>query len=520
MSENKIYGAEKEISEIIKTIEEKFASGNKDAQPNSIFIDGESGTGKTTILENIKEHFGKLSIRFIDIYDLVDRELMIRPQKPTVFTLDQLDRLEELGFAEEDLQNFLENFSKLVENGKGIVIGLGDSSKVFPEIIDFFDKRIKIPFPDEEARKEIIKSALKDINLNEKEVEDIAKMTYGIPGGEIIVMCKEAHRKSTNHTIDVNDFANEVKLYNNKNNKIGRHDWDNLGGLKNIIEEIKKDVIEPLEYSNYYNEYNLDLPKGILLYGPPGTGKTTIAKILANESRFNFFSFSMSDVLNKFVGDSEKNISKYFKKARENSPSILFIDEIESIGSARDDGVNSKIYNSLINELLHQMDGINEIKNVVVIGATNFPELLDPALVRPGRFDKSYEIPLPDEEGRKEILKIYINKFNLRKELSDENAMIDYLANETDLFSGADIMQLCKNAGKEFAHTNIMRKEFNKPNNETGAEIFERVLSKMKKDKDQKNEHKEVGFIKHTEIKKFKNMLRLANALEKSKEIR
>jgi SpoVK/Ycf46/Vps4 family AAA+-type ATPase len=509
--QNKIYGAEKEINEIIAIIEERYTSSNRELSPNSLLISGKSGTGKTTILEYIKEHFGNSNIHFIDIYDLIDREIIIKPSSNTIFTIDELDRLGELGFDEEDVEFFVENFSKLSK--RNIIIGCGDGDKIFTELKDFFDKTIEIPLPGKEARESIIKTILPDLSPTNDELDKIVKSVSGLSGGEIIKICKEVRRKNPDNQIRAEDFSKVIPLYSDTK-KIEEYKWDDLGGLKIIIDEIKKDIIEPLEYEDYYKEYNLELPKGILLYGPPGTGKTTIAKILANESKFNFYSFSASDVLNKFVGDNEKNIKGYFKKAKENAPSILFIDELENLGAKRGDDTNSNIYNSIVDELLHQMDGIHELKNVVVVGATNIPEILDPALVRPGRFDSSYEIPLPDEEGRKEIFEIYINKFNLDKELKeDKRQVIDYLAKNMDGASGADIKQLCTYVGKEIAHKNIMRDKFKKTDDEKITDIFDRMLLKAKHKKDKSDKHREIGFIK---LASAKNLLRTP-ITEKSK---
>ncbi len=569
----KIYGAELETQQLVNIIKQKYSLDDlnnffnykKDLLPNSILLSGPPGTGKTTLLEYQKILF-KDKIHIIDLFELLDKQTtdqfnafnfgiasqdyfnsMKNPNNTdNIYLIDNIEMLNTyfVDYADNinekiTISRVLKYLQDLVkpEYNNTIIATASNPSALDPDLINFFEKEIKLNYPNQEARFNLLKSYLNDIPLINTDLTYLANMTNGLNGRDIIKLCKNAYNESINNNhksgiflSDFNKVFNNAKMQKNINIKQLRYiktkesDWNDLGGIKGIIEQIQKDIILPLKYADRFEKHNISLPKGILLYGPPGTGKTTIAKILANESGFSFFSFSGSDILGKYVGESEKNIKNYFKEAKENAPSIIFIDEIENLGSKRDNDINSKIYNSLIDELLHQMDGINELKNVIVIGATNVHELLDPALLRSGRFDRKYEIPLPDLEGRKEIFEIYINKFNLSSKLKENNGnkeeFISHIAENANGFSGADIENLCSHVASEIVYKEIKDIE-NKPselNNETAEQIFNRLMFKNRI-KDEK--HNEIGFIKSKdmlEYQKENEALKLKNKLRTKTE--
>ncbi|ESO02101.1 hypothetical protein HELRODRAFT_65100, partial [Helobdella robusta] len=216
--------------------------------------------------------------------------------------------------------------------------------------------------------------------------------------------------------------------------------YEDIGGCSQIIGAIREVVEIPLLHPEIYDAYGIEPPKGVLMYGPPGTGKTLIARAIAQETKANFFSINGPELLNKFVGQSESNLRKIFSEANQKSPSIIFIDEIDSLVPKRSQAVGD-LEKRMVAQLLTLMDGVSRRNNVIVIGATNQPNSIDPALRRYGRFDREIHVPLPDCDGRLEILKIHTKKMNLH-----ENVDLTKLAKETHGFSGADLAGLCMEA--------------------------------------------------------------------------
>ena len=214
--------------------------------------------------------------------------------------------------------------------------------------------------------------------------------------------------------------------------------WEDIGGLTDVKEEMRRAVEWPIKYKGLYKSMKAQAPKGILLYGPPGTGKTLIAKAVAHESEANFISIKGPEVLSKWVGESEKAIREIFRKARQAAPCVIFLDEIDSITPVRGRSSDSGVTERVISQLLTELDGLEELRNVVVVAATNRPDMVDPALLRPGRFDRLVKIISPNVEGRKQIFEIHLKSTPLGDDVN-----LDALAKETDGFSGADIAAIC-----------------------------------------------------------------------------
>ncbi|HDD31249.1 MAG TPA: AAA family ATPase, partial [Thermococcus litoralis] len=217
--------------------------------------------------------------------------------------------------------------------------------------------------------------------------------------------------------------------------------WDDIGGLEEVKQELREAVEWPLKYPEAFMAMGITPPKGVLLYGPPGTGKTLLAKAVANESEANFIGIRGPEVLSKWVGESEKNIREIFRKARQAAPTVVFIDEIDAIAPARGAHEGAHYMETLLNQLLTEMDGIEENSGVVVIAATNRPDILDPALLRPGRFDRLILVPAPDEKARLEILKVHTRRVPLAGDVS-----LEELAKRTEGYTGADIEAVVKEA--------------------------------------------------------------------------
>ncbi|HIP75186.1 MAG TPA: AAA family ATPase, partial [Thermococcus paralvinellae] len=216
--------------------------------------------------------------------------------------------------------------------------------------------------------------------------------------------------------------------------------WDDIGGLEDVKEALREAVEWPLKYPEAFQALGINPPKGILLYGPPGTGKTLLAKAVATESEANFIGIRGPEVLSKWVGESEKRIREIFRKARQASPTVVFIDEIDAIAPVRGSDVN-RVTDRLINQLLTEMDGLEENSGVVVIAATNRPDILDPALLRPGRFDRLILVPAPDEKARYEILKVHTRRMPLAEDVN-----LRELARKLEGYTGADIAALAREA--------------------------------------------------------------------------
>jgi transitional endoplasmic reticulum ATPase len=218
--------------------------------------------------------------------------------------------------------------------------------------------------------------------------------------------------------------------------------WEDVGGLAGTKEQLRETIQWPLEYPEVFDQLDMEAAKGVLLYGPPGTGKTLLAKAVANESESNFISVKGPELLNKFVGESEKGVREVFKKARQNAPTVIFFDEIDAIATERgrntgDSGVSERV----VSQLLTELDGLEALEDVVVIATTNRPDLIDSALLRPGRLDRHVHVPVPDEEARRAILEVHTRE----KPLADD-VDLDSIARRTEGYVGADIEAVTREA--------------------------------------------------------------------------
>ena len=298
-------------------------------------------------------------------------------------------------------------------------------------------------------------------------LEELAEVTHGFVGADLAALAREAAMAALRRLINEGkiDFeAEHIPREVLEELKVTRRDfyealkmvepsalrevlievpnvhWDDIGGLENVKQELREAVEWPLKYPEAFTGLGITPPKGILLYGPPGTGKTLLAKAVATESEANFIAIRGPEVLSKWVGESEKNIREIFRKARQAAPTVVFIDEIDAIAPRRGTDVN-RVTDRLINQLLTEMDGIQENSGVVVIGATNRPDIIDPALLRPGRFDRLILVPAPDEKARFEIFRVHTKRVPLAEDVN-----LEELAKRTEGYSGADIEALVREA--------------------------------------------------------------------------
>ncbi len=319
------------------------------------------------------------------------------------------------------------------------------------------------------AKSEDFKDKMKEALISNL-ITELSNITYGYTGADVSALVKEAAIKALRRVLPSMNIENaegqippemleriyvtEEDLFNALNEiqpsalrelYIERPNvkWEDIGGLDSIKQELKEAVELPLKHPEVFEEVGIRPMKGVLLYGPPGTGKTMLAKAVANESEANFIAINGPEVLSKWVGESEKAVREIFRKARLSAPCIILIDELDAIAHARGSGdEGNKVTERIVNTLLTEMDGMRGLKGVFVIGATNRPDILDPALLRAGRFDRSIEIPLPDERSRREIIRIHTKGMALAKDIE-----VEKIVKSTEGYNGADIENLVREAG-------------------------------------------------------------------------
>ncbi|MBN2518159.1 MAG: CDC48 family AAA ATPase, partial [Candidatus Altiarchaeota archaeon] len=456
--------------------------------PKGILLYGPPGTGKTLLAKAVA---GETESHFIHLagpeimskwYGQSEENLRnvfkeAQDNAPAIIFIDEVDaiapaREEVHGEVEKRVVSQLLTLMDGLE-ARGEVVVIAATNR--PEAIDpalrrpgRFDRELQIGVPDRVGRKEILQIHTRGMPLTKDvDLDKIADITYGYSGADISALTKEAAMRALRGImpelkkakegiskdlldkmkVTASDFHDAMKKVEPSSMRevlveIPRIKWGDIGGLGNVKDELKETVEWPLKYSDVFKKVGVGSPKGILLYGPPGTGKTLLAKAVANESDANFISVKGPELLNKFVGESERGVRKVFKRARQVAPSIIFFDEIESLTGTRGMQFDSGVKESVVAQLLSEIDGVSELKDVVLIGATNRPDLIDPALLRPGRFEKLIYVPMPDKEARLSIFKVHTKDMRLEKDVD-----LGRLAAKTEGYSGADIEAVCRKAG-------------------------------------------------------------------------
>jgi transitional endoplasmic reticulum ATPase len=304
-------------------------------------------------------------------------------------------------------------------------------------------------------------------------IDHFSEITYGFVGADLAALTREAAMKSLRRylpeieldepipteilrkmNVTAEDFKDALKEIEPSALRevlieVPLVTWDDIGGLENIKQQLKESVEWPLKFPEAFDGVGIKPPTGILLFGPPGTGKTLLAKAIANESRANFITIKGPEILSKWVGESEKAVREIFKKAKQATPSIVFLDEIDAIAPRRGLGSESNIMERVVNQMLTSIDGLESMEGVIIIGATNRPDMVDPGLLRTGRFDRLIQIPAPDEKERLRIFEIHT------KDMPLKNVSLGTLAKETVGYSGADIEGVCREAGMLALRENI-----------------------------------------------------------------
>ncbi|MDP2717726.1 MAG: AAA family ATPase, partial [Candidatus Micrarchaeota archaeon] len=407
---------------------------------------------------------------------------------PTIIFIDEIDsiapkREEVVGEVEKRIvSQLLTLMDGLKARGSVVVIGATNRQNSIDPALrrpGRFDREIEIGVPDKKGRKEILQIHSRGMPLNKDvSLDEMAGQTHGFVGADLHALVKESAMKALRRMLPKIDLeAEQIPAKILEELKVTRDDvqnalreiqpsalrevyieipnvhWNEIGGLEEVKRELKEAAELPLKKPEAFTRLGIRPVRGILLYGPPGTGKTLLAKAVATESEYNFISIKGPEVLSKWVGESEKSMREIFRKARLAAPTVIFIDELDSIASVRGSEDGSGVASRVVDTLLTELDGLRNIKDIVVIGATNRIDILDPALLRPGRFDKLIEIPLPDESTRLAIFAVHTGKMPLGPKVE-----IKALSRLTEGFSGADIEGLCREAAMVALRENVNAK--------------------------------------------------------------
>ncbi len=459
--------------------------------PKGVLLYGPPGTGKTLLAKAVADeseaHFisingPEIMSKWVGDAEKKLRELFEDAEKnaPAIIFIDEIDaiatkREESVGEVEHRVVSQLLTLMDGLK-GRGKVIVIAATNR--PNAIDpalrrpgRFDREIMIGVPDVKGRLDILKIHTRHMPLEKSvNLDYLSKITHGFVGADLESLIKEAAmnviRRNINDLnikenenipkaalekliVKMDDFVEALRFVRPSAMRevfVERPNvkWEDVGGLDRVKEQLIEAIEWPLKHPEAFAKVGITPPKGILLYGPPGTGKTLLAKAVAAETESNFITIKGPEIFNKYVGESEKRVREIFDKARQVAPSIVFIDEIDSIASSRSRYEGSNATEQVVNQLLTELDGIEPLKNVVVIAATNRIDRIDPAILRAGRFDSIVFVPPPTIDERKAILKVYINKMPVK---GNKDELVDFLVSKTDGYVGADIERLAKEAG-------------------------------------------------------------------------
>ncbi|WP_327050869.1 CDC48 family AAA ATPase [Halomicrococcus gelatinilyticus] len=458
--------------------------------PQGVLLHGPPGTGKTLLAkavanetsasffsiagpEIISKYYGESEQQLREIFEDAAEEA------PSIIFIDELDsiapkREDVTGEVERRVvAQLLTMMDGLEARGQVIVIAATNRvDSVDPALRrpGRFDREIEIGVPDESGRKEILQIHTRGMPLSDDvNLGGLANDTHGFVGADIESLTKEAAMKALRRYLpeidldeesippslidrmivkreDFRGALNEVEPSAMREVlvELPKISWDDVGGLEEAQEDVKESVEWPLSSPEKFDRMGIDPPSGVLLYGPPGTGKTLMAKAVANETNANFISVRGPQLLSKWVGESEKAIRQTFRKARQVSPTVIFFDELDSLAPSRSQEMGSNVSERVVNQLLTELDGLEEAGDVMVIGATNRPDMIDPALIRSGRFDRLVMIGEPDTDGREQILKIHTRETPLAADVS-----LRELAEMTDGYVGSDLESIAREAAIE-----------------------------------------------------------------------
>ena len=497
--------------------------------PKGVLLYGPPGTGKTLLAKAVAN---ESDANFIDISgpELVSKfvgesEERLRSifdeakeKAPTIIFMDEIDaiapkREEATNEVERRMvSQLLTLMDGMSSRGQVIVIGATNRQNAIDPALrrpGRFDREIEIGVPDRNSRKEILQIHTRNMPVaKDVSVDDLADMTHGFTGADITSLAREAAmatlRRILPKILDKRSVPNEllVSLEVTKEDFMEAFNgiqpsalrevfverpnvhWNDVGDLEEVKAQLKEAVELPIKKPEAFIKMGIRPVKGVLLVGAPGVGKTMLAKAVATERESNFISIKGPELLSKYVGESEKAVRELFRKAKMAAPCIIFIDEIDSIAYTRSgDAGDSMVTERVVDTLLTEMDGLGGLKNVIVIAATNRPDIIDPALMRPGRFDKIIEIPMPNEAARLEIFKVHMKRMPIAKEVS-----IEQLAKSTEGYTGAEIENLTREAGMNAIRANrneVTKEDFEKALEEIRPAIPKELSERIKRFKDE-----------------------------------
>lgn len=495
--------------------------------PRGVLLYGPPGTGKTLLAKSLaneldahftvingpeimSKYYGESEKKLREIFDEAEKNT------PAIVFIDELDSIapnrdEVSGEAERRIVATLLTVMDGLK-GRGNVVVIAATNR--PNSIDpalrrpgRFDREIAINPPSRDGRREILDVHTRGMplakngdvgvgKLDTVDLDKIADVTHGFTGADLEVLTKEAAMKALKKYIpDLVKFEETVPTNVLETIKVKQSHfddalhkvepsamrevlirkpnvkWTDIGGLKNTKRDLKEMVEMPLKEPETFKEVGIKAPKGVLLTGPPGTGKTLLAKAVATESEANFISVKGPELVSKWVGESEKAVREIFKKAKQVAPTVIFFDEFDSIGAARSGGASCGGSDKIVNQLLTELDGVEELNGVSIIAATNRADLIDDALKRPGRLDSIIEVGLPDENTRLEIFKIHTKNMPIGKDVK-----LEKLAKESENFSGAEIEAVCQKAGLEAIRARKAKEE----KIEVNLKYFQNSLNEIK----------------------------------------
>ncbi|ORX62658.1 AAA-domain-containing protein [Hesseltinella vesiculosa] len=488
----KPFGLERAYDALIEMISYPFSHQQSLATlgiecPKGILLYGPPGVGKTFLVSSVANQYGakllvihgpelygpyvgeseeKLRLRFKQAQDLASDG-----SHPVILFIDEIDALTPRREQAQSHENrmvaqLLTLMDGTVKQGKFVVVGATNR----PNAIDpalrrpgRFDREVHVDAPDTATRKNLLASQMRsmplDPGLSLAFVDELATRTNGYVAADLTALCREAtyhaiHQQAQQQrpiAVTMSSFQMAMakigpSMHRGYQVAVEKTNWDDVGGLAEVKKQLKQAVEWPLVYKSTFLRLGLKPPRGILMYGPPGCSKTTLVKVIASISGASFLSINGAQLYSPYVGDSEKVIRETFQRARASAPSIIFLDETEAIvgkrnlgqgGGSSGDSVQERVLSTLLNE----MDGVETAENVLVIGATNRPDMLDAALLRPGRFDRLIYVPPPDVDARLDILKIHSRKTPVSDEVD-----LRVIAMLTEYYTGADLQNICREA--------------------------------------------------------------------------